>query len=380
MKKQVYNILMMFFLVFMVTGCVKFNAEMDIKKNKSMDFKIIYAIDTTYFGDEELLEDNNKQELEDAGFLVTDYSDGTMKGFTISKSVKNIDDVSSMDDTEYSLSGIVGSNKKDEYIFKVKKGLFKNTYTAKLNFDSSDSSLNDSSDSEEDFDDSDLDYTSDDESDYDFSGMMGSMDLSFNVKLPYGATSNNATTVSDDGKTLRWELMSNDISTIEFEFELYNMTVIYIGIGLLIVIVVGIVIFVCKKRNKKSINSGYTNPQSLDTSSSIDMQQNISRDVYQSSLQSVQSMAESNTTYSQENESLVHENSLDLPISSGDNAMQHELHSTIDNLSVQSPIITNETSVVTEISNSVISNKETDDNSLHQPEILDIDSDQQNMN
>lgn len=315
MKKKICTSLMVFFLMFMMTGCVKFNASMDIKKDKSMDFKIIYAFDTTYFGDEELLEEADKVKLEEEGFTVTDYSDGSMKGFTMSKNIKNIDNVSSTNDTEYSLSGVVESADNDEYLFKVKKGLLKNKYTAKLNFDSSDSSLNDSSDTEksdedidldleddyelEDDSDMDFDFSLDDEeldeetesdsgdTDFDFDNLssgMSSMDLSFNVTLPYAAISNNATTVSDDGKTLKWELTTDDASSIEFEFELYNMTNIYVGVGLLVALVVIVIVIMSKGKGKKTLDSGNVSTQNIQNN----MEQNIGRDVYQASLQSVE--------------------------------------------------------------------------------------------
>lgn len=386
MKKKLCNVLMAFFLMFMMTGCVKFNASMDIKKNKSMDFKIIYAFDTTYFGDEELLDDSDKKELQDDGFTVSDYVDGDMKGFTISKNIKNIDDVSSTEDIEYSLSGLLEANASNKYIFKVKKGLFKNTYTAKLNFDSSDSSLNGSSDSEDDYD-YDYDYSEDDY-DYDFSGMTASMDLSFNVTLPYAEISNNATTVSNDGKTLKWELTTTDASSMEFEFELYNMTAIYIGVAIIIVLVVAVIIFICRKKGNKSVNTGYKNSQVYSSQPTQDnMEQNISRDVYQSSLQSVQ-----NTVQPQINEqpiqmnqpvqsipvSPVNPTTIETPVQEQPTMSIFEApkatESTIQNSvreSVQSiqPMVSQ-----TEVSNEVISNP------VNQNETLDINSDNQNLN
>ena len=67
--------------------------------------------------------------------------------------------------------------------------------------------------------------------------------LSFNVTLPYSAKSNNASTVNNDGKKLSWNLSSNQVEFIEFEFELYNMTVIYTGVGAIVLILV-IIIFI----------------------------------------------------------------------------------------------------------------------------------------
>jgi hypothetical protein len=235
-----------------------------------------------------------------------------MKGFTISKKIKNIDSVSSTADTEYSLSGILNDKSDNNYIFKVKKGFLKNTYTAKITFDASDSDLNDSttdssSDSDwylytDDSDDSDSDwywYTDDSDdssslnlesesSDDDYSSMISSMDLSFNVTLPYPAKTNNASTATNDNKNLSWNLSSTETETIEFEFELYNMTTIYIGAGVIVLLIIIIIISIASK-NKNSKNNtstmqsaniqpqSFTNMNQMTSQSTINQsQQNIS--------------------------------------------------------------------------------------------------------
>ena len=121
MKKIKYLVLL-FTVTFLLTGCIKFNANMDIKKDKSMDFSIIYALDTSVFGEEKALKDSDKKDLEKQGFKVEEYANGTMKGFSLSKKIKNIDYVSSTADTKYSLSGILDNKKTDASLFKVKKG------------------------------------------------------------------------------------------------------------------------------------------------------------------------------------------------------------------------------------------------------------------
>ncbi|MBR2678614.1 MAG: hypothetical protein IKE63_04275 [Bacilli bacterium] len=283
--KKVWSLLLVCGLTFLLTGCVKFNANMDIKKDKSMDFSIIYAFDTSVFGEQEMLKDEDKKNLEKQGFTVKDYSQNTMKGFSISRNVKNIDFISSDKSTKYDLSGLLENKSKNNYIFEVKKGLLKNTYKAKLEFDASDSDLNNSTgsgtlndslgetdddsfdiDDDDDFDVEDDDATIDDDTDstvgsnsmndLDLSKMNANMDLSFNVKLPYPAKSSNATTKNNDGKELAWNLSSNNGENIEFGFELYNMTNIYIGVGIIVLLIIALVIFIIKKgKNKKVTNN-----------------------------------------------------------------------------------------------------------------------------
>lgn len=269
MKKKIMYIMSLAIMLLTITGCVKFNANMEIKKDKSMDFSVLYAFDSSYFGDQELMDTDNKKELEEKGFIVADYKEGNYKGFTISKKVKNIDQVSAEENIEYSISGIF-DEEKNTPLFKVKKGFLKNTYFANFNFDTSDSDLNmdmnnDSNNEinsnwEWDTEESDSDtndYSSTDitnNSDMDFSQISNSlsnMDLSFNIKLPYGANRSNATSTNNDNRELTWTLASNENENIEFEFEVYNLlNIILVAGGVIVLFIVLITIIIINKRKK----------------------------------------------------------------------------------------------------------------------------------
>ena len=174
----------------------------------------------------------------------------------------------------------------NEYFFKVDKGFLKNTYTAVFNFNANDSELNMDDDESINFEDDDLLPDEDDSlldnedidnslDDLDYSSLMSSMDLKFNVTLPYSAISNNATTKENNNKTLSWVLSSTDLSTIEFKFEIINMNVIYIGIGIVALIIILVVLMLTKKKNKKEniINNNeivVTNDNSNDNVTPID--------------------------------------------------------------------------------------------------------------
>ena len=70
MKKRVFSVIGLLIMALSLSGCVKFDATMDIKKDKSMDFSIIYAVDTTYFGDETLI-DARKTDKNEVGMMMT---------------------------------------------------------------------------------------------------------------------------------------------------------------------------------------------------------------------------------------------------------------------------------------------------------------------
>lgn len=311
MKKSLY-ILTIFIIAICLSGCVKYNANMEIRKDKSMDFSIVYAMDTQYFGDQEVLTEENRKELEEEGFKVTNYQEDTMKGFTLTKSIENIDELSTTENTDYSLSNI----EEDKEMFKVEKGFFKNKYIANFKFDTEDSAITEEETSDgtiEENPDSYSDFPMDSTEGYndssmdDFSNMATSnLDLSLNVTLPYQAISNNATKTENDNKTLSWDLTSSEIETINFEFELYNMTNIYLtigGIALLIIII--IVVTVTKHKKRKNIgkemkdlsqNNQPTPPTTPSNTQTITLPTNNS----QTSMQEIPNMnlnQQNNTTY-----------------------------------------------------------------------------------
>ena len=267
MKKNIKFTILLILLVISLTGCVKFNSTMEIKKDKSMDYKIIYAFDKSLFGDQEILTNDDKKELENKGFTVSNYVDGNMKGFKVSKNIKNIDDVSSTNDATYDLSGLLDSNKSESKVFKVKKGFLKNTYTASFKFDSSDSDLNNSTSDDTTIDnDFTIDNDTTTDSDFDFSNINTNMDLSFNVKLPYKAISSNATTKKNDDKELSWNLSSTGEDKIEFSFALYNMTNIYICGGVIVLLIIIVIVSILNKGKKNKVsNKDATNDKQTTT-------------------------------------------------------------------------------------------------------------------
>ena len=300
MKKNIKLTALLTLLVISLTECVKFNSTMEIKKDKSMDYKIIYAFDKSLFGDQEILTSDDKKELENKGFTVSNYVDGNMKGFKVSKNIKNIDDVSSTNDATYDLSGLLDSNKSESKVFKVKKGFLKNTYTASFKFDSSDSDLNNSTSNDTTIDN---DFTTDDnnttaDSDFDFSNINTNMDLSFNVKLPYKAISSNATTKKNDDKELSWNLSSTGEDKIEFSFALYNMTNIYICCGFIVLLIIIVIVSILNKGKKNKVsNKDATNDKQTTTFNSSVETPIMNNNVTSQSIdnQSIQEQASTNS-------------------------------------------------------------------------------------
>ena len=85
-------------------------------------------------------------------------------------------------------------------------------------------------------------------------GQEASIEIQFTVTLPTKPISHNATTVSDDGKTLTWNLNGTESGTIDFEFNFSSFPILMvslIGGGILLLAIIIVIIIVKKSKIKK---------------------------------------------------------------------------------------------------------------------------------
>ncbi len=280
MKKSL-KLLSVMLVAFLMTGCVKSHVNMEINKDKSMNLSLIAAIDSSFLeqsGEDDLLENEEIKEFEEKGFKTEKYSDDSMTGYKFTKSFANIDDLSSEKETTLDLNALADEETPNN-VFTVKKGFFKNTYTAKVKNNATDelqsqienadqttttddnqmnieddTTIQGSNDTQTDTnvqDDTDTqtDSSFDFSSNMDMSMLSSTLDMKFNVTLPYKAISSNATSTENDGKTLVWNLV-NTQDDIEFTFELYNMNNIYLTVGLAVILIILIIVIIIMSKRK----------------------------------------------------------------------------------------------------------------------------------
>ena len=270
-------------MMFLLTGCVKFNMTMDIKSDKSMDLDILYAVDKNMMGDEELFKDEDIEEYKKSGFEVKEYAEGDYVGITLKKHVKNIDDISKTDGNASFNIANATDTESEEPMFTLKKGFFRNVYTLKMESDSAtntpdDIDLGDERIALEGEDDDLGDYSSDDSSlgeyptdgesllddypidgDVDYTDALNNMEMNLTVNLPNKPISHNATSVSNNGKSLTWNLVAQQ-SDVELTFALYNKTNILICVAGVVVVVIVVIVVVSKSsKNKNTSNNQTTN-------------------------------------------------------------------------------------------------------------------------
>lgn len=215
-------------IVLLMTGCMKMDANVTVKSDKSVDVTNKIEVDLLEYMkvansfmdsgqtlteddlkkqlDEELnkgsndlesnfLDDEQRKELEKEGYQVDAKLDKTNYKYIVNmtKHVNNIDEMSVSEGTE--------SNKDGDINF-IKTA--NNTYKVKLDVSNSANLGNEES------------------SGMDMSGVLESfkdkITITYKFNLPNKTISNNATNVSSDGKNLTWELNMANAKDIEFEF------------------------------------------------------------------------------------------------------------------------------------------------------------------
>ena len=271
MKNNIKLLLIGLLCLGMTTGCMKANVEMKIKADKSMKISTISAISDELFkmaeesgSDAGSFSSISDEELEDyrkRGYEVEDYKENGYTGVKVTKSIKNIDEISSKEPSNDSIMNIFEENPQKQYYFVVKLGFFKNQYKAVFKTQELTSEVPDTSTYENvDSDELGLDTEQ-------IKELTRSMESKFVLTLPKRAISNNADVVSEDGKTLTWNfIQDNPKETIEFEFELINRGSTYstiVGVSLLILLI--IITLVSTRKPKKKTNPVKIEKDSLES-------------------------------------------------------------------------------------------------------------------
>jgi len=230
MKK--FKLLLILFAGILLTGCYKYEAKMEITKDKKLNFEVIYATMITNNDDDETNKAINCSDLNTKlgdAWTYEKYKDEKYEGCKLKKQYANIDDISTENDITVELSKIGDGVFEDKWLFKK----VDDTYYASYKFSVGEQS---------------------EESKSDLENMKNMFDLKYIVKLPEKSLSNNATTIEDDGKTLIWELDVSKDTDINYSFTLSevidtktsDIPWLYIGIAAGVVVIIVVVFIVCK--------------------------------------------------------------------------------------------------------------------------------------
>lgn len=202
-------------MVLFITGCNSFNMDMSIKNNREMDYSIKVLSKGNYNFEDKVIELKNK--LGDSYEVSLYNENGYSSGISISKHYSDIDYISLGERSEeYNLLYFYNnpySSDMENKMFNLDKSIDTNRYAANFYVDLSEV------------------FTS-----------LDNVSVTFNLTVPNGTLSNNATKVSDDGKSLTWNLTTLGKNDIDFVFEitsydsLYQLGAIIIAIFLVFMI------------------------------------------------------------------------------------------------------------------------------------------------
>ena len=207
MKKIKYLIVGLFFIL--LTGCSSYDMSMSINRNKSMDL----SINIVSTSSEEINKyiDTLKEKYESNDFKVEEFTRDNNYGIRITKHYDNIDNNSFAERTDKFDLLYLYNNDYDKSIetkiFNVDKGFASNRYAANFFVDLTNIDI-------------DLSNTK----------------VTFTVNLPKGSVSNNASTLSEDGNTLTWNITNKGRTDIEFVFEVGSYDTIYFIVAIFIAI------------------------------------------------------------------------------------------------------------------------------------------------
>lgn len=235
MKKK-FLLIISILLIITTTGCAKISQSITVNKNKSVDLVIVEAVKEESLTDEQkstMITSLNLDKIKSSEYSLENYNSNGYIGYKITRHFPNIDKISSKEEVVADLS--VSNITNQQYLFTVKKGLFKNTYYG--DFYSSDlNSLKNNIDSSNNI------YSS------------SEIDIGFNLSIPTKIGNNNAGYVSGDLKNANWPTYWD--KPIQFEFTLYNYKTIFILTALfVIIIIIFIYKFVNRKKRKLTLDS-----------------------------------------------------------------------------------------------------------------------------
>ena len=135
--KKFLKVLSLLLVVSLLSGCVKYNIDMKITKDKKLSMSFITAAakdlasgeGTTTETDEEQI---NK--LKNEGWKVEEYKDEKFEGFKLTKEFEDIDKLSSSNEVTFDLNSFGEEGKTPEFFFQKKTENGVNVYVGKFAF------------------------------------------------------------------------------------------------------------------------------------------------------------------------------------------------------------------------------------------------------
>lgn len=229
--RKIYTLVFILLCATVLSGCMRFSTTVKVKSNGKADLSMLYAVskDLAEMGGSEndmSLPDDEVAEMEANGWTCKKYSEENYIGYEMVKENVDLNELASA----FNNSDENASLNSDQLKVQ-RKGL---TYIIDWKM----------------FEDEQQEQISAYKNYFNMSGGY----MNFVLELPFKASNSNATYVSDDGKTLKWDLLAMPAEGIHVEFSLLNIPLIIgciiAGVVLLAIIVVVIAVIANKKKKE----------------------------------------------------------------------------------------------------------------------------------
>ena len=251
MKKIILAVLML--LTIALSGCARGEITLNVSRWGAADVNcklVTVPVLTGALG-------SFQNEFKDDGYLITEVKDGDMSGFNASKHYQNIADIKDskvleafrFDKLKQAVEDNKDKDKKEQQpaappqaqipapkksMVNIKQGLLFDTISVKtgLNLDPTGSKTSP-------------------EVKFMLDNVFKQMELKFILKLPTATDSNDATQVSDDGKTLTWNLALGGSTPINATVTYLNPIKAASWAALLLLVCLGVFLYRNYKKHKK---------------------------------------------------------------------------------------------------------------------------------
>lgn len=189
-------------IIFLLTGCVKYELDMGVGKDKSISITIIDAIQKDYAGS--LDSTDSLEEYKNLGYEVETYNDDSYTGLKLTKKFNSIDEISSSDVNTFELTDLLDLDTTNYKIFNSNKTGTTTTYKANFTYDLT------------------MEETEGTNDQVDYSAYSDSMVFTYKISLPSNSKiiTHNADEKSTDGYTLTWNMKYGELKNINFTFTI----------------------------------------------------------------------------------------------------------------------------------------------------------------
>lgn len=247
MKKIKYLIIL--FFVFILTGCVKYNTEMKINDDDSVELTMTYSLQTQQ--NDEIAYSNTKinkndfEFLKNYGFSIEDFDENLENGTNISgliiyKKFKSLQDMTSNEKLILDFTKIF---QKEDKNFEYDKFFYKDNGKLKANYI--------------------FDFRAENDDNMDYNQYSKLFDLKYSISFPESiiGIESNASEKSNDGHKLTWNMELGKVNEITFSFSSKNVVtdldkkIILVCLGIIgASTLIIIIVLLTKINDRKKIN------------------------------------------------------------------------------------------------------------------------------